>query len=445
MKNRSFIIILSLIIILVLVGAAYWYFFLNVTPAQVTVVPGNQTTTTGFVPINRPLPTGNASTGNSSSTNVTGNNPSNTSSGMPILRQLSSTPIGGFAENTSIPTKTNPIASTTFRWVDRGRGNTYEAYADRLDINILSNTLVPRIYESWWNKSMDTFFAEYGSATNDSLTTVVANIVKVPASAIASAASTSDSTSQQITETAYQLKGTLITGNVIGMAVSPQKDKVIIVMNQNNSAVGYISKFDGTSQSQLFSMPLTQINIDWPETNTIAVTTKGSSSYAGYLYLINAKTGSMKQVIGGIAGLSAKVSRDATKVIYSSTGTGNTAIDTNMLDLKTGKSSPVIFKTLAEKCVWSAKFTSDVYCAVPSQIPTGTYPDDWYIGNVSFNDNIWVLDATTGNANQIANLLTLGKNLIDAYNLQIDDSDSYLLFMNKNDLLLWSLNLLSTH
>ncbi len=434
MKNRSLIIILILILVLILVGAAYWYLFFRTTPNQVTVAPGNQTTQTGFQPLNRNVPS-QTPLGNASSTNsTTGSNTSATAVNTPTLRQLSITPVGGFGLNTSVPLKNTQTGSTTFRWVDRGTGATYEAYGDKPDIVALSSTQVPRIYQSWWNKGLNSFFAQYGSATNDTVTTVIANIIK----------NSSSNSTTTATGASYDLKGSLISGNVIGIAVSPQKDRVVIVMNQNNKAVGYISKFDGTSQTQLFSIPLTQINVDWPETNTIAITTKASASYSGYLYLINAKTGVMKQVLGGIAGLSAKVSRNATKILYSSTGRGNTAIDTAILDLKTGKTTDVIFKTLAEKCVWSAKFVEDVYCAVPSQIPAGTYPDDWYLGNASFNDSIWLLDTKINNANQVANLLTIGNALIDVYNPQLDDTDNYLLFMNKNDLSLWSLDLISS-
>ncbi|MFA6458870.1 MAG: hypothetical protein WCV79_00510 [Candidatus Paceibacterota bacterium] len=446
--KKTTTIITVLILILALVGAAYWYFIFGFGSAPVTALPGNQTTPGGFEPIDRPLPTESTLPGdmtNSSSTTTTTNEPSP----LATLRHLSSVPVGGFGVFTSASLRSGQAGSTTIRWVDRGRGNTYEAYSHKPDINILSNTLVPRIYQSWWNNSLNSFFAQYSSATNDTVTTVVANIQKTvantPRPQNASSTNISNSSTETITETPYQLKGTLVSGNIIDIAVSPAKDRAVVVTKENNRAIGYLSKFDGTGQTQLFSLPLTAITVDWPETNTISVVTKGSASYAGYLYFINTKTGVMKQILGGIAGLSAKVSKDATRVLYSSTGRGESAIETNMLDVKTSTVTDVIFKTLADKCTWSPKTLEQVYCAVPSTLPNGLYPDDWYLGFAAFRDNIWLLDTKTGNGKQIANLLTLGNSLIDAINLEIDNSDNYLVFMNKIDLSLWSLDLAATN
>ena len=43
-------------------------------------------------------------------------------------------------------------------------------------------------------------------------------------------------------------------------------------------------------------------------------------------------------------------------------------------------------KTLPEKCIFN-KFGSALYCAVPKQVPAEEYPDSWYQGVVSFDDN----------------------------------------------------------
>lgn len=434
-----------MLVILLLVGFAYWYFIFGKTSAPVTALPGNQTTGGGFVPIDRPGATETPIVDNN---NNIDNTSSTTETSVPIktLRQLSVTPVGGFGIVTSDPTKTNPTGTTTIHWADRGRGNTYEAYGDDPAINILSNTLVPRISQSWWNKSLTSFFAQYSSPTTDTITTVLATIIKnKPTSQIATSTASSTQTVSGLTETVYQLKGALVSGNIIDIAVSPAKDKAIVVTKENNRAIGYISKFDNSPQKQLFSMPLTQITVDWPETNTVVVTTKGSSSYAGYLYVIDTKTGVMKQILGGVPGLSAKVSRDASRIFYSSTGRSENSINSYIYDLKTGITNESVFKTLADKCTWSQKFVENIYCAVPVQAASAAYPDDWYLGYVSFRDNIWLMNTKTGNANQIANLLTMGNSIIDAINLEVDFSDGYLAFMNKADLSLWILDLVSTN
>ncbi len=81
------------------------------------------------------------------------------------------------------------------------------------------------------------------------------------------------------------------------------------------------------------------------------------------------------------------------------------------------------------------------YCAVPTNIPNGVYPDAWYQGRVSFSDNIWKINVATGETNIISSLPRESSQQIDAMNLKLSDDDSYITFINKTDLTLWGLNL----
>jgi hypothetical protein len=422
-------ITIVIVVILIIAGLAYWYLFL-LKPAQTPATAENQNPETGFVPLNR------ATTPSSGQNNVSQGTNAATSTKivtvvapLPVLRLLSATPVGGYGASTT--------ASTTIvRWIDRGRGNIYEARGDSLDIATISNTLLPRVYESWWNKNDLSFVGQYLGENSDKVTTIIANILKRAALG---------TTTRPITETAYELRGKIISGNVITAAASPKRDRILVVASENNRASGYISNFDGSKQVQLFDLPFTQLTAEWPEDNTVAVTTKASAYYSGYLYFVNVKTGAISEILGNMPGLATKVSRDATKVLYSSAAGSNDKILTAIYDIKNQKTTSVIFRALADKCVWSSKFREEVYCAVSSQIPDGIYPDDWYLGKTSFIDNIWLLNSNTGEVHQVANLLNQGNALIDAYNLQLDSIDDFLFFMNKNDLSLWSLDLVSSH
>jgi hypothetical protein len=434
--KRILTFIVIILILLIATAATYWYYLFYVPAPHVTVTAGNGDIN-GFAPLN----SNNAGSQNSSNTNAVPPNTLNvnnspatapvSSSGLPVLRLYSNAPIGGYGLSKT-------ATSTNVRWVDRGRGNIYESNSKSAVVNTLSNTLVPRIYQSWWGKDLTAFIAQYVTDSSDTVTTVIANLIK-------NTAVTTSTSSNQITETPYQLKGKMVSGNITAIAVSPNKDRLLFVTNDNNRSIGFISKFDGSGQTQVFNIPLTQITVDWPEDNTLAVSTKASASYAGFLYFINIKTGEMKSILSNIPGLSAKVSRDASHIFYSRTGAGNNHINNSILDVKTGKTADVIFKTLADKCVWSAKSKQIIYCGVASQLFDGTYPDDWYMGKMSFADNIWQLDTSSNQARQIANPLTQANALIDSINLELDPNDEYLYFMNKNDLSLWSLDLASTN
>jgi hypothetical protein len=97
--------------------------------------------------------------------------------------------------------------------------------------------------------------------------------------------------------------------------------------------------------------------------------------------------------------------------------------------------------TLSDKCVWSKKFKTTVYCAVPQSIPRGTYPDDWYRGTVSFSDNLWKIDAASMETDLILNPSFEGGGDMDMTRLDIDGNDEHLIFLDKNDLSLWELDL----
>lgn len=446
MKLRTLLIILGIILLLGAIAFAYWYFS---QPLQVANVPINNGSGggRGFVPFSGGMSVAGNGGANNSGRQNSNQAATTTMSGkvkLPVLRLLNATPVGGYSASTTAST-------TVIRWVDRGRGNIYEAREDNLDITTISNTILPRVYESWWNKNMTSFIGQYLDGANDNVTTVISNILKRPAPPVTKnatssllASSTANSNNSGVQLTPYELKGNTISGNIISIAKSPKGDKVLEIINENGLSVGYISNFDGSGQKKLFDTPLAQVNADWPEDNTIAITTKGSANYQGYLYFVDVRTGAMKQILGGINGLSAKVSRDASLVVFSATGPNNDII-TGLFDVKKQAFSDVAFKTLADKCVWSAKFKNMAYCGVGYKIDSANYPDNWYIGAASFIDGIWSLNATTGETHQVAKLLDLAPTIIDAYNLQLDANDNYLLFMNKNDLSLWSLDLVAAH
>jgi len=426
-------IIISLLVVLLLVVVAYWYLFLRGT---ITPIP-NQTpnSTSGFTPLN-----GNSSTGNSGNTN---NNPGSTNTNpgstgttsvitakIPSLRLLSNTPVGGYGSNTTGST-------TRVRWVDRGRGNIYEVVENTPSATTLSNTILPRVNESVWNANLTAFIGSLVPDNNTGPTTIY--------SALAARASTTAATSTATDQyTPFQLKGNNLPAGVITYAVSPKKDRVFLLINQNGVGVGYVANFNGSAMKHLFDTPLTQVTADWPETNTITLLTNPSLSDNGFFYFVNATTGYMNKVLGPIPGLIAVASHDAKYVVYSGIDAGG-SVATNILTVSKNTSIDALIKTLANKCVWGNFYKSLVYCGVPRSFPTATYPDSWLLGAVSFADKIWQVNADTGEAHLISIIVDQSDRVIDAFNLGLDQKDNYLFFMNKSDLSLWSLDLVSTN
>jgi hypothetical protein len=424
---KRFLTIAIVILVLAAAGFAYWYFMMgSPKPAsQPTTTPGQS-----FQPLNpngSVTPPGKRNGGTlSPGGNASG---STIPAPLPTLRLLSATPVAGYSASST-------AATTTIVWVDRGRGNVYEASDAAADITTLSNTVVPKIFNAVWNKNLTAFIGSLYEDGNLTPTNIYAELQK-------QRGVTASSTAMNPSLTPYVLQGKDIPGNVIGYAVSPDKTRLFILLNENGSGVGYIAAFNGTGMTRLFSTPMTQVSVDWPSDNVISIITKGSKIYNGFLYFVNPKTGVWTRVLGPVTGLSAVVSHDGKNVIYSSTD-GDTSISTAIYSVTAATSTDAVIRTVADKCAWGKLYTSIVYCGVPSDLPSAAYPDDWYYGNISFNDRIWQLNAKTGEVKQIASITDQSDRIIDTYRPDTDSRDKYLLFMNKTDLSFWSLDLTRT-
>ncbi len=336
---------------------------------------------------------------------------------LPKLRQLSSTPIAGMAASTT-------ASSSLVRFMDRGTGHVYEASDISNEIKKLSNTTLPKIYESYWNKNLTSLVLRYLRDDSDTVSNFYAELRP---------------TATSTGSTAYEVKGKYLSPDIGLVAVSPQGDKIFTWNIENGKGMGYTSTFDERNKVRVADTPLTQVIAEWPEANTVTLATKASASAVGYFYSLDIRNGVLKKIIGGFRGLAGKLNKDATRALFSSGGTNT--IKTSYITIKDGVTQEILFKTLADKCVWSTLRKSEVYCAVPTEIENGVYPDDWYKGKISFIDQIWHLDTTTGEVHLLANLLDLSNKLVDATDLVLDPKENFLYFINKRDLTLWSLDL----
>lgn len=412
-KSTTLIIIL---IVISLVGAVGFWFIYMRTPVTTNTNTSPTTDLNTFSPFTREPITTSATNNNQNSANtssdIQNSNPQQLT--LPKLRQLSITPVGGMGVNASV-----------IRFIDRGTGHVYEANSTSAEINKLSNTTIPKIYESYWNKDLNALVIRYIKDDSDTITNFYAELK--------STAYTGSST------TPFEMKGKYLSPDIAQIAISPAKDKIFTWNIENGRGIGYLSGFDEKGKIKVIDTPLTQVVIDWPEKNTVSYTTKASANASGFTYITDVKNGMTRKVIGGIRGLFSKINTDKTKVIYSQGGIND--LKTFLLDMKDGSIQDVLLKTLTDKCTWSVLRKNEAYCAVPTEIPNGIYPDDWYKGNISFIDQIWHIDTTTGEVHLLANLLELSDKLIDATKLMLDPKENTLYFVNKRDLTLWALDL----
>jgi hypothetical protein len=444
MSKTTFTLII-IIVIAALVGGGYWFYLKNTgTNVNLDTNPVANNNSTGTGNIFSPL-AGN----NVAQTTGTGTRPSNTTnssttpntsitvSSVPTLRELSSTPVGGMSASTTGTT-------TIVRWIDRGTGYVYQASSNSLAITELSNTTVPMIYQSFWNRNLNAFIFQSVDDTTNEVTNFY-TVLSTTATISTSASSTLS------TNTPYQLRGEPLPSNITEIALNPEHTSVFTLALSGNSAendnlatdnsgIGYISQFDGSKKTEIFSTPLTQVNVEWPADNIIALTTKGFSATPGFLYFVNPKTGTFTNILANVNGLDTLTNHDASQVLYSASG-GTNGLTTSVYDVKAGTTQTLAFNTLPEKCLWSSINKDDLICAVPSRVPSASYPEAWYQGTVAFSDSIWEINITTGEVHELADLAKLSGKQIDAENLTLDPKENFLYFINKRDLTLWSLSL----
>jgi hypothetical protein len=425
MKTRNLTIVF-IILVIILAGMGYWYFFMG-GDKIITGETNDDSTSQGFQPFGRDItPPTSTTTNNQNNDNVFPVSTSTTKVKIPVLRLLSETPVGGYGASTT-------ATSTVFRWIDRGRGNIYEAKNTDLDVITLSNTIIPMVYDSAWNRNLTAFIGMLYDKETSSAPAIFAELKNRNITV-------SSTTNQNGSITPFELKGKNLPENTIAFTVSPKKDRIFIVVKESGKGIGYISGFNGSNATKIFETPITQLNVEWPEENTIAITTKANSSLPGYLYFVNPKNGSWKKVAGPIFGMSTKTSNDAKRVFISGTAS-NGGLSSYILNTTTGESKDSVIRTLAEKCAWGNFDKEMLYCAVPSTINNSDYPDEWYKGTVSFVDRIWQINTDTEEVNMVSQIINQSDRVIDAIDLSTDEKDNYLLFVNKNDLSLWSLEL----
>ena len=166
---------------------------------------------------------------------------------------------------------------------------------------------------------------------------------------------------------------------------------------------------------------------------------KASGSVSGLLYFLDAQSGKLTKILGGITGLTTNTNPTGDHVLYSESARGN--FNLFSYSISANEQTPLSLKTLPDKCVWSKLKKTLVYCGVPTNIPSGEYPDVWYQGVVSFSDTLWMIDTETGITTILAKPQDLTGEEIDATQLVLDPNESFLFFINKKDSTPWSLKL----
>lgn len=457
MSKRNFILLI-IILVIAIVGA---FAFIFSRPTGTT--PTNGQTGTNFFsqfnPFGNPKPTTTTTT--PPPTDISGDQTNPTDNTVaPKLVKISSMPIAGFTifsqerlkevpipvtattdtttntstdtTNISAPAKTTktttkptppPIEiAEALRYVARTTGNVYETFADKIDEKQFSTTVIPKVYDAYFGNNGQSVIMRYLKGTSTTITTFIGNLPKEVLGA--------DTTSTN------EIVGTFLPDDVKDISVSPDKSKAFYVFTTADSMVGTTVNFADSKKVQIFSSPFTEWLTSWSGSTGFLLSTKPSGGILGYTYKVDSASKGLIKVLGGTNGLTALGSPDGKSILY-----GDSSLSLYIYNLSTKNSTLLGVRTMPEKCVWG-KASDILYCAVPKSLDAGLYPDAWYQGTTSFNDQIWKIDVTTENTTMILNPVTVsGGEEIDGTKLAIDDAQNYLFFVNKKDSFLWEFNL----
>jgi len=231
-------------------------------------------------------------------------------------------------------------------------------------------------------------------------------------------------------ENLYQTALTFLPENIKDIAFITTLQKIFYLEEDSLGTVGTLADSSNQKKTQIFESGATEWTVH-KNRRDIIISTKASSNSLGFVYSLSS-SGTMKKLLGGLPGFTANVSPLKEEIIYSeSAGKG---LYLNLYDAVENKSFKFKHPSLPEKCVWSG--TEIIYCAVPREITSGDYPDVWYQGEVSFEDDIWAFNAKTMEETLIQKLDTT-----DGVQLFLSEDEQYLFFTNKKDSQLWSLRL----
>lgn len=226
-----------------------------------------------------------------------------------------------------------------------------------------------------------------------------------------------------------ELTGSLVSG-YITQAVKDSSDDLFMLQTLKGQMGGFWGTMTGDTRTPVFNSSFNEWMPQVANKNFIGMTTYASGASDGYFYQLNPTTQQFSKILGPLTALTTLVNPDGTNVLI--TDSENNRLITKIINIKTQRQTILPFVTLPEKCTW---YNSDqVYCGVPNNFPSGTYPDDWYKGIVKFSDSLWSYEISSNRTTQIAT----PTDSIDIFRMNAFPDAGYLFFMNKSTYELWS-------
>jgi len=181
--------------------------------------------------------------------------------------------------------------------------------------------------------------------------------------------------------------------------------------------------------------------VEWPSSGQVAIRTKPSGLAQSIVYTIDLATGDFQKIINETYGLTVLWSPLGDKMLFSETDNRGKNLKLKIADFNKSTIQELNFVTLPEKCVWSQD-NRTVFCAIPKTISSlAALPDDYYKRLVAFADDFWRINLDIGEKAEIYIPTDEEAMSYDAQQLLLSPLEDYLLFVNKRNGRLYTLEL----
>ena len=239
--------------------------------------------------------------------------------------------------------------------------------------------------------------------------------------------------STTLTNQKKSLTSRYLPNKIESISVSRDGQKLFFIIPEESGAVGYLSDVNSTTTTPIWSSYIKGWHTKWIDNENILLNEKPTAKFGSSAFIINTKTGDENIFLSQKPGLSIKMASTTTALFSIS---NNNSI--KLFYINNGVQTKTPLSTFAEKC---AILNTEAYCFVPKSIPSGEYPDDWYMGNSSFSDELWKLDLNSMKTTLVLSPETEYNEILDVDDVFTTPDKRFLIFRNKKDQTLWSIQI----
>jgi hypothetical protein len=305
---------------------------------------------------------------------------------------------------------TQTVTDHYLRYVSRLNGYVYEIKNAAVPLQI-SNIFIPNIYEAQFADGNTTAVLRFLRANNRTIATYSVPIPDLNPDG-----------------TRTQNSGVYLPDNITSLVVSPDQKQIARITIDQAGTVVTTSSTAGTSIKTILRSPFQSWLPQW--TNNIYLQTKAASVADGFLYSIDQPASRLRRLLGNIAGLTTSVSPKGTYILYSESVADGFV--TKIFNTKTNTTKQLSLALLPEKCVWLQN--EDILCAGNNNVANAAYPDAWYAGTIHFSDQLYRINTASNIYSVVYNDPTQS---FDMTNLQIDEEQGFVYFIDKVTGFLW--------